>query len=242
MQHRPLHHTIVAVDVVGSGGRDDVLQLRLRADLRAMADDALAQQELDGAVAEQTDLGDGIRLIMPAGVSPAELLYPFVPNLAHSLRQHRRTTSAAARIKLRVAVHMGLLHRDASGWAGAPLVECARMLDAAPVRRILAAAERADMVLVVSRAVYDAVVRHGYGVDPATFREVGIAEKETTTTVWVHVPGYPVPPGLDAQSDPAKPSSSRTAADGAGRVVMNAIAGENGRVYQAGRDQYITDR
>jgi hypothetical protein len=194
----PLHHTIVAMDVVDSGRLVDLLQLRMRADLRAIVTDVLARQSLDPVV-DYTDLGDGIRLIVPPTVTPAAMLDPFVPNLASALRQHRLLVSEAARLRLRIAVHMGLLHRDPGGWAGAPLVTCARMLDARPVRRVMAAADRPDMVLVVSQAVYDGIVRHGYGLDPAGFQPVDISEKEMAATVWVHVPGYRVPLGLDGQ-------------------------------------------
>jgi hypothetical protein len=168
----------------------------MRADLNQIVAETLAVQSLDLDVVHPTDLGDGIRLVI-ADVSPAVLLDPFVPNLATALRRHRKTAAEAARLRLRVAITTGLLHRDAAGWAGAPLVECARLLDAGPVRQVLAADDRVDLVVVVSRAVYDGVVRHGYGLDPDSFHPVEIAEKETRATVWVHVPGYRVPPGLD---------------------------------------------
>src|SRR5262245_17592677 len=121
MRREPVHHTIVAMDVAHSGGRDDLLQLRMPADLREIVAATLAAQALDLAALPYTDLGDGIRLMI-AGASPAVLLVPFVPNLASALRQHRRAASAAARLRLRVAITTGLLHRDAGGWAGAPLV------------------------------------------------------------------------------------------------------------------------
>jgi hypothetical protein len=199
MRLEPVQHTVVAMDVAGSGGRDDLLQLRMRADLRGIVAEALAEQSLDITALHHTDLGDGTRLIVPAAVSPARLLDPFVPDLARALRQHRKTASDPAELRLRVAVHTGLLHRDAGGWAGAPLVACARMLDAAPVRRILATGTDVDLVLAVSETVYDTVVRHGYGLDPTTFHPIRISEKETVATVWIHTPGYRVPPGLDDQ-------------------------------------------
>jgi transcriptional regulator with XRE-family HTH domain len=189
MRPEPVHHTIVAMDVANSGNRDDLLQLRMRADLREIVSAAFTAESVPGA-ADITDLGDGIRLIVPASISPALLLDPFIPNLATALRNHRRVASDAARLRLRVAVHMGLLHHDAGGWAGRPLVTCARMLDAVPVRRLLTAVDDADLVLVVSDAVYDGVVRHGYGLDPASFHRTSIVEKETVATVWLHVPGY----------------------------------------------------
>jgi hypothetical protein len=94
------------------------------------------------------------------------------------------------RLRLRVVVHAGLLHRDDGGWAGEPLVHCARLLDAPPVRRVLRDAESPDLVVVISRAIYDSLVRHGYGLDPVTCRKVRIRVKETIADAWLHVPGF----------------------------------------------------
>jgi hypothetical protein len=40
---------------------------------------------------------------------------------------------------------------------------------------------------------------------------VRISEKETVATVWIHVPGYRLPPGLDEQPPPADPSGHEDA-------------------------------
>jgi len=188
----PVHHTIVAMDVAGSGRLDDPWQLRMRADLRAIVAQALARQPLDPQAVHHTDLGDGVRLIVEPSVSPQNMLDPFVHNLAAALRAHRRLASPAMR--LRLAVHMGLLHHDGGGWAGEPLVHCARLLDAAPVRQALTAVNRADLVVVVSQPVYDAVVRYGYGLDPDACRRIAITEKETVASAWIHIPGHSVTP------------------------------------------------
>src|SRR5262249_1144747 len=153
-------------------------QLRMRADLRAVIAGTLSRQPHDMSPVDRDDLGDGLRLIVPATIPPGTLLDPFVPNLASALREHRKAVADVARLRLRVAIHMGLLHRD-RGWAGQPLVHCARLLDAGPVRRILESVPQADLVMVVSQVIYDAVVRHGYGLDPATYRQITINEKET---------------------------------------------------------------
>jgi len=124
----PLHHAIVAMDVVGSGVRDDVLQRAMRDDLRRIVCEVLRRQSLDPAQIPHTDLGDGVRLIVPAHVTPVALLDPLVANLASALRRHRWTSSDYARLRLRVNVHMGFLQRDADGWNGVPLVEWGSML------------------------------------------------------------------------------------------------------------------
>jgi hypothetical protein len=191
-----LSHTIVMLDVAGSGLLNDPGQRRMRRDLFRIVADVLAQQGLDTPDVDHNDRGDGVRLIMPPLVPPLAVVRSFVPNLAAALRAHRESAPAEARLRLRVAIHMGLLSRD-YGWVGRPLVHCARLLDARPVREVLRADERVDMVLVVSEQIYHEVVSHGYdGIDPDTYRPVGLSEKETHGTAWVHAPGYPSPPGL----------------------------------------------
>jgi hypothetical protein len=223
VRYEPVHYTIVSLDVVRSGTRDDQLLLRMRAELRTMITDAFVRQGLDPADIDSEDLGDGVRLIVPARVTPARLLDPFVPHLAAALREHRKTAAEAARLRLRVAVHMGLLHRDAGGWAGAPLVLSARLLDAPPLRRVLDVAERADLAVIVSGDVYEKVVRHGYGLDPAAYHRVEVAVKETRASAWIHVPGYPAPPGLQSGTatepapSPTRPSTHPHPARSGGR-------------------------
>jgi hypothetical protein len=209
MHYAPLQYTIVAMDVAGSGSFDDRRQLRMRQDLRTIVSGVLALQDIDYRDVDFNDLGDGLRLIVAATVTPRALLDPFIPDLAAALHHHRGDPTGQPPLRLRVAVHLGLLHRDGGGWAGEPLVHCARLLEAGPVRQVLAGAVHADLVLVVSQAMYDAVVRHGYGLDPSTYRRITIREKETTAPAWVHVPGYATPPSpvLDATPAALSPAS-----------------------------------
>jgi hypothetical protein len=200
------------MDVVKSGRRDDQLLLRMRADLRAMVADALAHTGLADAAVHIEDLGDGLRLIVSADVTPTLMLDPFVPRLTAALREHRKAAAEAARLRLRVAVHMGLLHRQ-FGFAGQPLVHCARLLDATPLRRVFDTSARVDLAVIVSQDVYDKVVRHGYGLDPAAYRRITVREKETETYAWVHTPGFAVPPGLDSQTDDAGPARTLSATE-----------------------------
>src|SRR5262249_43194664 len=181
-------------------------QLRMRATLRTIVSSALPPQAPDAAAVDVADLGDGLRLICPAPISPCTLLDPFVANLAWALRLCREVMADPVRLRLRVVVHAGLLHRDDGGWAGEPLVHCARLLDAPPVRRVLRVAESADLVVVISQVIYDSVVRHGYGLDPAACQKVRIRVKETIADAWLHVPGVGNPLGVihDTAHDAAR--------------------------------------
>jgi hypothetical protein len=207
---RPVHHTVVELDVTGSGTRDDQLQLRMRADLHAIIDSVLTRQSLDAPAVHRDDRGDGTRLIVPAHISPQTLINPFLPDLAAALWEHHKAASETARLRLRVAIHMGLLYRDIHGWAGTPLVHSTRLVNARPVRHALATAPAVNLVVVVSGPVYHEVVCHTHGVDPATYVQVAISEKETQATAWVHIPG-PFPPArLNYAPPDARTTRSRS--------------------------------
>jgi hypothetical protein len=232
--------TVVLIDVAGSASHTNPWQLRMRSDLRAMVINALSKPDFRPDEIDMTDTGDGIRMIFPPAVSPIPVLARFVPDLTMALRAHQENRPDA-RFRLRVAVDMGLVHRD-HGWHGSPLVMCTRLCDAQPVRRALRAIEQANLVVVVSSRVYDEVVRHGYdGIDPAAYSKIEIREKETSTSAWINVPGHDTPPGIQNEA-PILPDTRGTVRAPHPTVTMTATTFGNSRAYQAGGDQYIDER
>lgn len=209
MPFAPLHHTIVAIDVESSGTRNDSLLLQMRADLRRIIQHSLNRQSIAMTDVTVSDLGDGYRVLLPATVTPMAALDPLVPNLATELRLHRATSSVANRLRLRVAVHTGLLQPEPDGtWTGTPLRESTRLLDADAARRVLRETLEANLVLVVSQTLYDTVIRHGYALDPASFRRFRLRAKETDEAAWLYVPGIALPPSeLSAPAAEARSAS-----------------------------------
>ena len=238
MPFAPLHHTLIAMDVEESGKRNDPLLVRMRADLRMIIRGLLVRQCLDPEAITVEDLGDGYRLLFPAAVTPMAALDPFISNLATELRLHRAASSAANRLRLRIAVHTGLLHREPGGtWTGTPLRELARLLDADAVRRMLRETPETDLVLVVSQLLYDTVVRHGYTLDPAGFRPVRLQAKETDETAWVHIPGIVAPPRppVSKVAEDARPAEEPAASAQYGMFGDNNTGTFHfGDVYQSG--------
>ncbi len=241
-QYEGFSRTVVLIDVAGSASHTNPWQLRMRSDLRAMVIEALTGPDFRPDEIEMTDTGDGIRMIFAPAVSPIPVLAHFISDLSAALRAQQENRPDA-RFRLRVAVDMGLVHRD-HGWHGSPLVMCSRLCDAQPVRRVLRAAEQANLVLVVSSRVYDEVVRHGYdGIDPATYSKIEIREKETSTSAWINVPGHDTPPGIQNEDPiPIPPDTPETDRTPHPTITMTATTFGNSRAYQAGRDQYIEDR
>ena len=102
-------------------------------------------------------------------------------------------------LRLRVAVHRGLVHRDEHGWSGADLTEACTLLNSPQVGAVLARAERAQCALVVPDSVYDKLIVHGYGnLNANVYAKLDAG--------WIRVPGYPIPPVAD--DEPATTSAT----------------------------------
>jgi hypothetical protein len=190
MAFQPLPHTIVAFDMIGSGRLDNPMLLQARQDMRALAAQTLAEQGIDILSIEVHDLDDGLRLVVPSVITPVALVHPLIANLDVALRLHRQRSSEQARLRLRVAAHHGLVRDDGGLAIGESLRIITRLLDAALVRQAARLSPEANLFLVVSQQMYEFAVRPGYALDPGLFQLVAVAEKETTTTAWLYVPGY----------------------------------------------------
>jgi class 3 adenylate cyclase len=199
-----VHYSFVAFDIEGFSTRADPVQSTLRKDLYLVVGAAVADAGLDWDALRHADSGDGMMLYVPASVSPIVLAGPMLRALQDRLAERERRSSAEYAMRLRVALHHGLAQRDAHGWAGDAINLTARLLDGQPVRDALAAAQRANMVVIVSEDLYQTVVRHRYRtIDSAAYRRVTFAVKRDSLTGWVSVPGYPAPPGIIESPVPA---------------------------------------
>jgi hypothetical protein len=149
----PKHHTIIATGVAEPGGRTGAV-------LREILSETLERRGLDPAGLAGT--GDGFRYLIPSDVArPHAAFDPFVGELATGLRAHRE----AGRLRLRVAVHSGVLYAEPGGaYTGVPLTECARLLEADAGRDLLAGHPEADLVLLLTDPFYRDVV--GSGTSP----------------------------------------------------------------------------
>lgn len=188
----PTYRGMFAVDVERSAGRGDPALLEFRQALTRMVREACAESGIVWDHAHHTDLGDGLRVVAHRDVRKIHLLHPLVSSLAQRVRRYNESVREMARIRLRMAVHAGDVHLQDGAMAGGSLELLARLLDAQPLRELLAGAPAAvTLALAVSDHVYGEVVRHGYsGVDPATYRPVEVMVKRTSVAAWLHVPGY----------------------------------------------------
>ncbi|MFG1607803.1 hypothetical protein [Actinoplanes sp. NPDC049265] len=218
-----------------SSRRNDNLLIRMRAALRRMLTESLSDQGIDTAKLTPLDDGDGFRFVLPADIASHRLIDPFLSRLGIKLRQEREGANADSRLRLRVALHCGLVVREEEGsYAGIPLKDCARLLDAQAGRDLLTENEQADLVVLLTDAFYQNVIAGGLSLDPGWFRRIPINVKESTGYGWAYVPGVPPPPFPDpapaprATEPPPRPSMSVVNVPGnSGSVRIDRIAGRD---------------
>jgi len=190
----PAHVTVVAIDAVGFSRHGTLVQLAWRQGIREVFQSALKAAKIRSTAVQAQDRGDGYMVMFSAEVPKPAIVADFVRELGICLRGYNRTRNAAGRIRLRVSAHHGEVISDGTGFAGHAVVVTARLLDSGPVREALATHDSADLALILSDALYHAIVVERFrGLSPDDFQRVQVQVKGYDGTAWLHMPG--VAPG-----------------------------------------------
>lgn len=185
--------SIVLVDIQGSAMVPDYEQARRREWLRSTLKESTRRLCLEWSDLDPVDRGDGVRLLVPEhGASLTSVVDGVPGHLGGRLREHARMSADAHRLKVRLVVHTGFVHRSPDDWNGDSLVHAARLVDAEAAKQLLT--ERADVGLatILSDRVFEEVVRsrrsrfaeeeyHRITVDLRRGGDPGLA------TAWVHL-------------------------------------------------------
>jgi tetratricopeptide (TPR) repeat protein len=198
-----LHRAIVCVDVEGFGNRrrTNAHQLAIRDGLYRALRQAFAAADVCWQDCYCEDRGDGVLMLVPPEV-PKNVLVTGVPTrLAAALEDHNRAQRREARIRLRMAVHAGEVHRDEHGVTGTAINVAFRLLDAKAVKHALAGS-LGTLVVIASQWFFEEVIRHDPASVAARYRRVPVSVKETTQIAWICLPDDPYPPEEDAALPP----------------------------------------
>lgn len=147
---------------------------------------------LDEARVDVQPSGDGLFVVLPAGVDESVVIPELVEGIRAGLTDANHDLNERARLRLRVAMHRGHVAAGANGWLGSVVTTVHRLVDCEAVRRALADAPAADFALVVSDVLYRDVIADGYRpLDPDRFREVvaDVPGKGFSQPAWLYVPG-----------------------------------------------------
>jgi hypothetical protein len=198
--------------------------------------------------------GDGEMAVLPPGINEREMIQRYVVGLRQALAEENRFRTADTRLRLRVAVHEGVIRLAEQGFAGRAAVLVNRLLDSAPVREALVADTETDLALIVSQPIYDDHVgddHHDFAA--SSFRQVHISApaKDFRTYAWLWVSqdvdsseGIP-----EVKTEPATVEGAGSTGIGGhdnrhlGQGTQNNVQRDqvnvNGNQYNSGRDQTI---
>ncbi|AEM82616.1 hypothetical protein [Streptomyces violaceusniger] len=255
MEEVPEYRALFAVDIAGSAGRGDVALRQIREALSTALRESFARSGIDWEACLRQDLGDGTRVVFPAGTPKASLVHPLVHELTVRLRAHNRLAGPPTRVRVRMALHAGDVHIGPDGTVvGRPLEVLARLLDATPARAALAQTPEATTALLVSQHFHEETVCQGQpGIDPASFRHVSVREKEFAASAWLHVPACATPSaaessgpgeltesggsggraGQDRAADDEIPSNAKMISRASGHGVIYAV--QSGTIHISGK-------
>lgn len=183
----------LAADIEQYSRFDTPDQRTAQAQLARMLRAAAERSGLDHGTWSVQPQGDMEFAVLPAGTSEQVVLGGYVAHLAGELGGYNATRRPSGRMRLRLAIDTGVAATAALGFSGPAPIAVARYLNAPEVKRALAAAGSANLVVVISDRLYQDVVRSRFhGHDPEQYRRIHVERKGFAGYGWVRLPGvYP---------------------------------------------------
>lgn len=185
-----LHRAILGVDIEGFADRrrTNLDQVAMRDGLYRCLRTAFAVSGIDWTACYCEDRGDGALILVPPEVPKSLLVVHLPEELSSVLRSHNEAQAPESRIRVRLVVHAGEVHRDDYGVAGTAINVAFRLLEAGPLKRALSETS-GPVAVIASQWFFEEVIRHTPASWPATYRQVRVQVKETDELAWIRLPG-----------------------------------------------------
>lgn len=188
MSHRPAVRLCVAADIERYSRFTDVEVIRAQQRLNDALREARAHARLIERHVAIQESGDGQFAVLPPGIDESFVIPNLVAGLTVALRDVNADLSSRARLRLRVAMHRGLLRPGANGWIGHSAVAVHRLLDSIPLRSALTRDPGAEFALAVSDTLFQDVIARGCeGLSHEDFQPaaVTIPSKQFNEHAWI---------------------------------------------------------
>ncbi|MGP4112121.1 hypothetical protein ACTWP5_14545 [Streptomyces sp. 4N509B] len=183
-------HLCVAVDVEKYSRLDTPQQEAAQADLLRVLDEAAALSGLDRTCWSRQAQGDQEFSVLPHSTPEAVVLGVFVRHLTAMLAAHNAWRPSRDRMRLRLAMDLGVARDAALGHSGPAPVAVARYLNARVFKRALAAMTATNLAVIVSDRLYQDVVQsREHGLDPKEYAHLHVIENGFRGYGWIYIPG-----------------------------------------------------
>ncbi|KPI02327.1 hypothetical protein OK074_5328 [Actinobacteria bacterium OK074] len=200
----------MAADVEKYSRLDTPGQTVVQADLVQVLEEAAVLSGLDRAGWARQPQGDQEFAVLPLGTPEPVMLGAFIRHLAARLDARNAGRAPKDRMRLRLAIDMGVASPAALGHSGPAPIAVARYLNAPQVKKVLEGIGSTDLVVIVSGRLYEDVVKSRIqSLDLGQYVRVHIRQKEFSDYGWIHVPGHgadELRPIVEAVSEPQKDS------------------------------------
>jgi hypothetical protein len=180
----------VGVDIRGYGSAPEQRQEKWQETLLRCLDRAAASMGLDRARWARQQHGDAELCVLPADEPEPLVVDGFTRRLEAELRTHNEEVVPWARMRLRMAVHHGVVVDGPNGYPCKDAVLVSRLLDSKPLRGVLEQWPQANLAVMLSDLVYRSVVEAGHtSLRADQFRRLAVREKEFKGYGWLWLPG-----------------------------------------------------
>jgi CRP-like cAMP-binding protein len=180
---------ITDITAFSDSSRRDIDRISVRKAMYRMLADAFNGSGISWHASYHEDRGDGALIIVPPSIPTSAVVDTIVVRLATALRQHNRQATAATRITLRVAIHVGPVSTDSEGVSGHAINQTARLIQAVPLKRQIAATHP-DLGLTTSEFVYDTIISQYYGsIELAKYQKIRFRAKGSRVVAWMYLSG-----------------------------------------------------
>ncbi len=187
----PCRRLLVSVDIQKYSRRDNLGQHRAQQVFHDVMTEAVRAVGLGRSHWRTQQGGDSELAVLPVDTPEPVVVGALASCLDRLLRQANRDLLPQAKVRLRMAVHEGLVHLDsANGYAGDAVNTVCRLRDASYLKKALTVFQDAALALIVSEPIYREVVAQQYdGIRDTRFRRVIIddEEKQFRSEAWICV-------------------------------------------------------
>ncbi|MFI6579233.1 hypothetical protein ACIBFB_25895 [Nocardiopsis sp. NPDC050513] len=172
--------------------RDALGQIEVQRALTTGLGTACERARIDRAHWIRQEQGDGELALLPPGIDEAWTLNGLVRELRAWLYHYNRDRNDEARLRVRLAVHEGIVYAADNGFAGEAVVTLTRLCNASAAKQALTDNPRADLVVIVSERIFNDVVSQNlHELLADDFSEVRVDDpaKGFRERAWVALPG-----------------------------------------------------
>lgn len=184
---------LLSIDAKGYGSANGRRQHEMQSAIIKVLNESSSAAQVSRDEWECQSGGDGELAILPAGTPENVVVDDFVRKLAESIDGHNEDLKPEARLRLRMAIHHGVVLPAANGYAGMGIVVVSRLADSPQIRAAQAAVPEAGLVVMLSNRVYlDTVAQELTLLRAERLRRVTVRVKEYTDDAFLYIPGHDV--------------------------------------------------